>query len=255
MLIAIASRAHSIGISCLFEGKEWSTVGHRYTCLVLTVQNQEIAEVTEVFGDHEEDKSHVDVTGFVSDVWNAFSNFPQGLEKHFPNLDSIQITKNNITISSDHLAPWPNLSFFCASRNLITYLNGDLFQNSEKLQHVSFFSNYIRNVGSNLLANLNDLTYVDFRNNTCIDLEAFTPGKIEIIKSQLIKQCTPFGTEEYRTAVHSATAEPGQCFTRCSINEEVDALGEKIDSLGEQMAEVWRRFEDVKKSVRSLSRS
>lgn len=254
LLLAIASPAYSVVITCRFDDDEWSAIGFRYTCLVLAIQNQEIAEVTEIVGNHMEGRSHVDVKGFSSNGFNVFSTFPKGLERHFPNIEAIQILNNVFSVFSADLAAWPNLALFWVSNNRITYIDGDLFRHSTKLQRISFFGNLIVNVGANLLSNLNELNFADFRSNACIDTLAATAMSLESLKSQLITQCTPFGTEEPRTttAVSSTTAEPGQCMARCSINEEADALREEADLLRREMNHQKALLEELQTRFREF---
>lgn len=182
LLLAISSQAYSVVIDCIFS----SYYGPN-TCIVRSVQNQEISEVTQIIGNHNDGHSHEDIENFFSND-EEFLTFPKGLDKFFPNLKAIRIDNSTLTsITSADLAPWPNLTFFSVDENYITTLDGDLFKNSLKLESINFKYNAIRHVGLNLLSNLNELQSVDFRNNPCIDMM----NSISQLKTQLIKQCPP----------------------------------------------------------------
>lgn len=189
LLLAIASPALSVVINCNFEEVNWND-GNRYTCTILQVFNQDKDEVTLTVGEHLPSETHNDVKAFSSTIRDAFLTFPKDLDKDFPSLEAIRIRNSALTsISSTDLAPWPNLVYFSAANNKIKTLDGNLFDHSPKLQRIIFFNNLIQRVEDNLLSNLNELIYVDFVGNLCIDFVAETPEQIESLKTQLIRQC------------------------------------------------------------------
>lgn len=145
------------------------------------------------------------------------------------------------TISAGDIAPWPNLAVLIVNDNAIAQLDGDLFQQSPRLAFIDFQGNLIENVGANLLSNLNELTFVSFINNPCINEFATTPYQIESLRVQLLTQCPPLDepTEEPETTVETCTA-------RCSIDDEVDDL----TALAEEQA---LRIENLEEVVRELT--
>lgn len=205
LLFAIASNVDSIVFTCYFYDREWS-IGDRYTCQLGGVENLETAEITQIIEHHTSGRNRNDVKAFDSSN-EGISTFPKGLEKFFPNLDSILLRYSFISISSADLRPWPNLVLFWSDRNPIESLDEDLFQNSPKLHQIGIVANSIKNVGRNLFSNLNELTSVYFDGNPCIDIIAETPEEIENLKTQLITSCPPLETpEELQT-----TTESDQC--------------------------------------------
>lgn len=209
----------------------------RYTCQAVGAQNLDTVEVTEIIGNHNSGRTNNDIKAFESFIEITTLTFPKGLERFFPNLDSLLLYNKFNSISAADLAPWPNLNYFLFQTNPITSLDGNLFQNSRRLQQISFYYSSIRNVGANLLSNLNELTRVDFRGNSCIDIEARSPQQIENLKAQLITQCPPLGTTvspQTTTTVSTTTTESGQCLARCSINEEADALRRDLTNLNDE---------------------
>lgn len=220
--------ASAIGvvIQCEFEEPRG------YTCRVAEIVNPEVADVTEITGDHFAGQSNVNVGAFISSD-NAFIAFPKNLESFFPNLTYIILSGGRLTtVSSEDLLPWPNLSLFSARENIIETVDGNLFQNSLRLTWIELNSNLIQNVGANLLSNLSRLRIANFVNNTCIDDWAEGAEEIDELKLQLVTQCPPLGiTQEPETTESNSSTTLEYCTAECSINEEADDLRARIESL------------------------
>lgn len=221
---------------------DFVVIGTTYTCEVNSGLNPgitEITEITEIHGNHLPGRSNLDVEAFQTLSMEAFRMMPTGIERFFPNLLLLQFFSGILSsVSSEDLSAWPNLTMFSAQRNKIEILDGDLFQNAPQLKWIDLSSNLIQNVGTNLLSNLNELTYISFIDNPCINSFANTPQEIENLKSQLLTQCPPLTTEAPNTTVtvpsttdvvSSTTVDP--CIPRCSINEETDELRLRIEEL------------------------
>lgn len=233
---------------------DWDFIGTRYTCNANEIQNREISHVTQILGNHMPDRSNNNIEGFTTNGDVAFLTFPGDLNSFFPNLLGMGMYGGEISsISSDDLAPWPNLTTFSARNNRFESIDGNLFQNTPRLQYIRLNSNLIRNVGVNLLSHLNGLYVVDFANNTCIDTRAETRYEMEDLIMELIENCPPLATPEPSTTISSTTAD--SCSPRCSINEEVDQLraltGDQaiiIDDLTEIVSDLRRRIEQLESS-------
>lgn len=197
LLFAIASPAYSASISCEFVNKSWGIDFTIYTCEAFAVQNPEVDEVTEILGDHLTGLSNDDVVAFSEIDYRLFSKVPRDLERFFPNLVALRLQWTGLTtLSSEELAPWPNLEYLDVSINDIEELDADLFQYSPKLRWISFEGNSILKVGIGLLSSLNELTYINFLNNPCINVQAYTPELIENLQQQLLTQCQSVDTTE-----------------------------------------------------------
>lgn len=122
----------------------------------------------------------------------CFKTFPKQLERYLPNLIIFHLWDCGISsISSDDLAPWPDLMQLSLDTNRITTLDGDLFQHSPKLVKIELNFNLIRGVGADLLSNLNELRYASFVENPCINAYAATPHQLEALKAKLVNPCEP----------------------------------------------------------------
>lgn len=241
LLCVITSPAYSVVIQCEFRvNTTWVVLDSPYTCNIAGVTSSEITEVTGIIGDHEPGRNNSDVLGFSTIGRNFFATFPSNLDRFFPNLIGIGIWGGNLSsILSDDLAPWSNLTELYASENRIQELDGDLFVNTQRLQHVTFRGNFIQNVGINLLANLDQLTYANFANNTCINSVATTPVEIANLKVQLVAQCPPLQT----TTVG--------CTARCSLDDEVDELRTLAAGQAQIIGQLLIRVENLENSIRT----
>lgn len=220
----IAYPIDSVVIRCDYRDVTWPVVGSIYACNVAAVQNPEISEVTEIFGNHLAGRSAFNVEGFSWYGPPAVTQFPQNLNLFFVNLAAFDFTGGQMrSIAAEHLNPFPRLTVLSLTSNQIASLDGDLFQRTPRLAFLSFDSNFIRNVGNNLLANLPALTSAYFGSNPCINVVATTPQAIELLKIQLFTQCPSLPVIETTTA--------GSCSSRCSINDEVDELRARIEAI------------------------
>jgi len=195
LFAAIATPAFSVVIECEFGDWPFNAFGWQYPCEVIGLKNLYISEVTEVNGNHMNNRTNADVEVFWSDgnktgVENSLLTFPKNLEKYFPSLFVIYIGGHRLTkIASEDLAPWPKLTVLSLYDNRIKKLDADLFQHSPKLATANFGNNLIKNVGAGLLSNLNELKEANFRGNPCIEFSAYAPQAIEELKGKLLSQC------------------------------------------------------------------
>lgn len=229
LLLAIVSPGYSVIINCTFqENTTWVVLDSPYTCNVAGILNPEVAEVTEIVGEHVEGRNNDDVQGFSTNGRDIFATFPRNLEAFFANLFGLGLWGGQMTsVTAADLAPWPNLTEFYFSENRIQALDGDLFQNSPRIAHVTFRDNLIQNVGVGLLSNLTELAYVNFNNNTCIDTFANTPETIEDLRAELLTQCPPLGSE---TTTPMTTVDSDQC--------SAERQAERIENLQAAVREI-----------------
>lgn len=103
----------------------------------------------------------------------------------------------------------------------IASIDGDLFQNTKKIQEISFIRGQFRNVGENLLDGLNDLKIADFQWNPCVNFYANSPEKIQELKLLFMVPCPP--------ATTAAATTEAECSVRCSLTREFDELRWKVE--------------------------
>lgn len=280
LLLAIAAPAYSIVFRCEFSYIAWPVANLRYTCDVTAVQNPaEVTNVTGILGSHTLLHKNFDIEALSMVGTNFFSKIPANVESFFPNLLVLSVVDRLKSVSAADLKPWPNLMVLSLGGNLITTLDGNLFQFSLSLKHISFYDNPITNIGVNLLSSLNLLTYVSFGKTSCINSYAGTPQAIADLRTQLIKKCPSHETtlKPTTTVATSTTTKPttttiqtteeptttstpiettvtvsstiadelDECPARCSINEDADdlrALADELRALAEEHAQRIEKF-------------
>lgn len=215
-------------LKCSFGHFSWTVVGSRYTCFVASLLNPEFAEVTDVVGNHTSGLGHNEIEAFHL-KGKDLTVFPKSLEVFFPRIILIDLINNQLTsISSKDFAPWQNLKFFSAQSNKIKTLDDNLFENNRNIAYLDFSYNLITNIGKNFLSardsELNELTFVDFRHNLCIDMQAQTPQQKEELESKLLAQCPPLEAIEETSTITISSTTRDSCNVRCSMNSEVDDL-------------------------------
>lgn len=164
-----------------------------YTCKVNLISGGDPSIVERVEGTHLAGRGDADVIGFTIALNLAGTYpFPQNLGNIFRNLKAIEWIRYNLReVIPEDLRPWPNLAVLSFRNNLLTSLEGDLFQHSLQLEFLRLDDNEITNVGHGLLDGLSKLSWLSIRNNPCINVEARTPQQIQEVINQLRENCPP----------------------------------------------------------------
>ncbi|KAL7012422.1 hypothetical protein ACKWTF_014840 [Chironomus riparius] len=167
----------SVDIQCDYGTYSWTAVGDVYLCFLqntLNIKSRESAVINSVNGSHSSGKSNADVTGFWS--WGSsrvIEYFPRNLDNIFTNLKMIVIVFGRLKeIQQSDLRPFTKLVVLGLSENDIEFLEDGLFAFNPELEFVSFASNKIIHIGSQVFDNLNKLTWLRLRWNTCINMAA-----------------------------------------------------------------------------------
>lgn len=182
-------QTHGITIQCDFIMITWPVIGLQYFCSPTIADGDELV-LLNVTGVHLKGKSNDDVKALDFYLPLPHSRIPKGIEKFFPNLIGFQWNSRNLeTFTSNDIKPFPELQVLSIWGNKLISLDGDSFKHTPKLVFVQFSANLLEHVGYDLLQELNDLTYVYFSFNPCIDMLAETPESIAKLKVKLQIQC------------------------------------------------------------------
>jgi hypothetical protein len=206
ILLIFMSSCNSLIIECFYSTDVRQAVGLTYHCSSITFDWEISYEkrIEKVYGTHENGKSNEDVESFgYGDAKLSF--IPTNLACFFPNLRAMFIYSPLLQISASDLKPFPNLVYFDVQRTLFTNLDGDLFKHTRKLKMIICTIGKLENVGENILDGLNDLYWVNFMTNPCINLWANTQTGIQNVKQQLLVGCPP---------------QP-ECFARSSVKDKI----------------------------------
>lgn len=162
-----------------------------YTCVNLNLDTYDIDNfITEIVGDHIEEKSNSDVQQFY--VRNAnLEYFPGGLSDFFPNLESIRIKNSSLKyIFKSDLKGLSNLTFFAAVENKIETIGPRLFEENPFLTEIHLEKNLIEQISEDLLDYTEGtLSVVHLHNNECIQNqpEHFNANEV---KTLIIEKCS-----------------------------------------------------------------
>lgn len=190
----------NVTILCKFREHDWgsTTLGQQYSCfnpMMWTGSNRRKESLTTavaIDGPHPDGNTNSDVRAFyLLDDTLFLHRITQGIEKFFPKILVFGWIEGQLrTISSNDLAPFPELRYFHVGRNKLSSLDGDLFKHNPKLEFVHFGENRLRSVGYGLLDGLKSLTRAFFFKNYCIDENAYTAEQVTKLRVDLRKQCS-----------------------------------------------------------------
>ncbi|CRK99780.1 CLUMA_CG013088, isoform A [Clunio marinus] len=142
------------------------------SCIYTSSITQPNTIIQKINGKHLDGKSDKDVEG-ICFTNTTVNYFPQGLNKIFPNLKTVQVHNCGLkSITRRDLIGLENIQELSCYHNKITSLPDNLFRNMKKLIDISFFDNELHCMSSELLMPIlkNDLKFVDFRENRSIDV-------------------------------------------------------------------------------------
>jgi hypothetical protein len=126
---------------------------------------------------HLPEKGNGDVIGLYING-QSIGVFPKNIANFFPNTNSISLYKINLKeISNTDLKPFSNLDLLHIQYNSLERTPSNLFQLTLKIKIVVFRGNQLRNVGSNFLSQLTQLSIVNFVENPCINVEVVNDAK------------------------------------------------------------------------------
>lgn len=244
-LFILVSKSHSVIINCQFSMDKWDVAGEdAYSCNFRAENTGSSTVIEEVRGEHLDGKNNANVQ-VIYVISSNLQFIPSNLARFFPNL--IIMALNDLPllrVTAGDLKPFPNLQRFYSTSSLLTSINGDLFQHTKKLQRIRFEAGKLQDIGENLLSDLNDLSFVSFQGNECIDFVAETPQEIEELKEKLLVQCPPLENES-TTIISMTTVTDDQCSFRCSLYAEVDELRLKVDEQNERLVELEKVVREI----------
>ncbi|CAG9809060.1 unnamed protein product [Chironomus riparius] len=153
---------------CEFAEFTFKHGGKVYGC---TVKNQHIPENIDLNfqGLHWFGKSFLDVQDVqFSDC--TVTKVPQGLTRIFPNLRILCINNSKLKkISKNDLIEYRHFETFFFEQNELEFLPGDLFEDFQNIEWMSFFGNQLEVIEYNILDGLTKLKFVCFTLNQNYD--------------------------------------------------------------------------------------
>lgn len=191
ILVVLSCLAYSQAttLQCGFAEDNWLSVSTLYTCNgVLSVTGDDSTILT-VTGDHTGTNGNADVTGLSIYNQGLLTTIPPNFEEFFANIEAFEWVFGNLTsLTSDHLAQFPNLRILSVYGNGILQLAADLFTNNANLAHIDFGSNQLNYVQPSIFSGLSLETAL-FQRNPCVSFSAATESAFAELVWYLNYQC------------------------------------------------------------------
>lgn len=188
-IVTIALSSDAVFFECDYEETTWSPIPNAYTCVAEVVSTANKLELEKIKGDHDEGKTNDDVV-FLYIYNQKLEKIPNNLNKFFPNVKVLEWNNSNLkSLSAEDLKQYPELITFSSYYNDIVTLESDVFKYNPKLQWIYFHKSNIQHVGEGLLDGLDELTFVNFERNPCINTYGRTPEQIKQLNKNLPIKC------------------------------------------------------------------
>lgn len=214
-----------------------------------------------VTGDHDTGKSNDDVEYLtIKDQYMTF--FPEGLLVFFKILQAMSVYNTQLlSLGAKDLQPIPGLLHLAVQRNNLTSIDADLFSFTPLVRLFAADANQIEHIGHNLIANTNELAYLFFGNNVCINQNAQGRSEVLALAPTLSVLCPPLDDTTTQTpttvTIPSTTAFPTTTIDNTmDVYEKIEelrasnhALGDQIDSLQESNSKQVEEIEELQQSV------
>lgn len=163
-------------LNCEYQYINWTMVGRRYTCNVLSIDfsDDNLIRAWNATGEHfSEELSDDDVEGVWIDNENFNGVFPQGIGEIFPSIVTIRVAEAGIReLTRNDLLQFPNLLMIVLIDNELETLDADVFDGTPNMECINFNRNRIRHLGPRVFQRLNNLMALRLADNFCIDDEA-----------------------------------------------------------------------------------
>ncbi|KAG5666528.1 hypothetical protein PVAND_014548 [Polypedilum vanderplanki] len=198
MIITKKSSSEHQEVFCNFSTQTWRTRNEKfYRCCVYSTRIFEDIEL-KFSGIHKEENCTNESVTAIEFNKCEISKIPQGLLKVFPNLKAISIYCSKLKIiRREDLKEYCDLKDFYFADNEIEFLPGDIFDDCENVEVVSFYGNKIKKIDENFLSEAKNLKYLDLEGNLCIDkcfdsLSNEGNSTLHDIKSEIIEKFSIF---------------------------------------------------------------
>lgn len=194
IIFIVFTQSEAFSFDCEYDQDTWGILVSVYQCIaeVDSFEESDEVKITKVTGIHLRGKTDDDVE-LLDIIHQNLRIFPEGIDKHFPNLKGIRVYFNKIkAITKDDLKGFTNLKYFDFRGNDLTILDDDLFTFTPNLQAVGFGYNKIKHIGTNTFKPLKNLETLWFDGeNNCYDEIARTRHEVTKLISKFSVYCPP----------------------------------------------------------------
>lgn len=197
ILYLLFSSVSAITFDCTYDNNTtWSGgVGQLYRCNAKVTGILKSQKLTKVTGNHLSGKSNKDVEAIEINGNIKLEYFPQDMKKFFPNLVAIFLISTGIkTLNGDELQEFPRLKLFSLSYGQLERVPANFFKATPDIRQIAFHNNRIVNVDGNVLSSLENLYWVSFEGNLCINMGS--DGSLDRLIENLRRHCRPLNASE-----------------------------------------------------------
>lgn len=247
-IIFTTSSTHGVIFDCYIENIPWIQIGQHYACTPQISSSSTGSVLSKVKASHEFGKTNKDVKILSVSGQTAVDRIPSGINEFFPQIIGFQWLGGSLkTVSRQDFDQFPNLLAVNIQRNKLVIIDGDLFLNTPRLKFIGFSENLIKNVGHDLLADLDDLTGVHFQSNPCINRQAANSKQIRELVRLLPISCPPYSAEHYE--LKKKIADQGKKII--SLTNETKELRKIITAYEERFLEIEEKLTEINETLSS----
>jgi Leucine-rich repeat (LRR) protein len=121
-----------------------------------------------------------------------FEFLPKEIEKIFPNLEKITISRTGLKVlSSDDLKPFSKLKSLVVTESDLEELHPNLFEFNKGIEEVDLKGNKLKHLGVDFLKFASNLKSIDLSDNFCVNGSAKSPIELKRLKIRISENCPP----------------------------------------------------------------
>lgn len=183
-------------VDCDFKTSNYDGLGSVYICSArndLNILSKDVALIESASGNHINSKQNINVMVFEADNKKT-EYFPKGLEKIFENLKGIYIGKGRLKeLQKSDFAGYTELLYLELENNDIQFLEDGVFDYIPNILTIWLLNVKIIHIGENVFQNLNNLRFLGFVQNTCVnvktmDYQAYSYNTLQTLKNNCFNQ-------------------------------------------------------------------
>lgn len=196
ILSALNSYANGEGVALICDFEEYEVLGYGCDVKYLKIDVKNDRTITNVFGNHQGNKTNKDVKFLYSDH-HKMNFFPLNLTKNFQNLNNIYINDSSMLEVNvgDFQQFGTAIEEITIQNSKIEVLEAGLFATMPNLKEISFYNNKIKHVDDGVLTNLKQLKNLWFGSNACYSGYSVDGNEtaVMIISKKIEKKCKDEG--------------------------------------------------------------
>ncbi|CRK96617.1 CLUMA_CG010164, isoform A [Clunio marinus] len=249
ILIFFISLSQTFVLDCEFDPITWASVPTYYGCKADVIHTGSVSEIDNVIGEHWDDHNNT-LVEFIYVYNQTLPRIPLNLKTFFPNIKGIEWHSSKLQkVTAEDLEPFPHLTHFASFYNPLGSLDGDLFKHNPNMLWIYIYNSSLKSIGEDFFSNLNELTFLNFEKNLCINAVAKTPSEIEKLKSQIRLKCSPLNTPKPETVDefwnHFKTMKEN-VLELAQLNHELEM---KVKELSSEVKTLIKNVKDQKKTI------